>query len=95
MGINHANAALTVIRYAPGRPRPSFSSMTPATFPPTFAGPASRMTFTSENSDPKPAGSSPLRDANRKLNEENERLRNELAVALGQLRDLRRGIRAG
>jgi hypothetical protein len=33
-----------------------------------------------------------LRDANRKLNEENERLRNELAVALGQLRDLRRGI---
>lgn len=35
-----------------------------------------------------------LRNANRKLNEENERLRNELAVALGQLRDLRRGIRA-
>ncbi|MFD9504432.1 DUF6262 family protein [Streptomyces sp. NPDC060035] len=35
-----------------------------------------------------------LRDANRKLNEENERLRNELAVALGQLRDLRRGIPA-
>ncbi|MCT9140228.1 hypothetical protein [Streptomyces violarus] len=33
-----------------------------------------------------------LRDANRKLNEENERLRNELAEALGQLRDLRRGI---
>jgi hypothetical protein len=33
-----------------------------------------------------------LRDANRKLHEENERLRNELAVALGQLRDLRRGI---
>ncbi|MDX2565234.1 hypothetical protein PV371_37140 [Streptomyces sp. TX20-6-3] len=35
-----------------------------------------------------------LRDANRKLSEENERLRNELAVALGQLRDLRRGIGA-
>ncbi|MGW5639924.1 DUF6262 family protein [Streptomyces sp. NPDC003832] len=35
-----------------------------------------------------------LRDANRKLHEENERLRNELAVALGQLRDLRRGIPA-
>ncbi|CAL9636390.1 hypothetical protein SUDANB120_06218 (plasmid) [Streptomyces sp. enrichment culture] len=35
-----------------------------------------------------------LREANRKLNEENERLRNELAVALGQLRDLRRGIPA-
>ncbi|GGJ67552.1 hypothetical protein [Streptomyces brasiliensis] len=35
-----------------------------------------------------------LRDANRKLGEENERLRNELAVALGQLRDLRRGIDA-
>ncbi|MEU3502805.1 hypothetical protein ABZ726_19285 [Streptomyces hundungensis] len=35
-----------------------------------------------------------LRDANRKLNEENERLRNELAVALGRLRDLRRGISA-
>ncbi|MFE7402255.1 hypothetical protein [Streptomyces sp. NPDC057557] len=33
-----------------------------------------------------------LRDANRKLHEENERLRNELAVALGQLRDPRRGI---
>ncbi|MDQ1022693.1 hypothetical protein QF035_000275 [Streptomyces umbrinus] len=33
-----------------------------------------------------------LRDAKRKLNEENERFRNELAVALGQLRDLRRGI---
>ncbi len=35
-----------------------------------------------------------LREANRKLNEENERLRNELAVALGQLRNLRRGIPA-
>ncbi|MEU5811524.1 DUF6262 family protein [Streptomyces sp. NPDC047718] len=35
-----------------------------------------------------------LRDANRKLNEENERLRNELAMALGQLRALRRGIPA-
>ncbi|MFE3903758.1 hypothetical protein ACFXPY_26480 [Streptomyces sp. NPDC059153] len=35
-----------------------------------------------------------LRDANRKLHEENERLRNELAVALGQLRDFRRGIGA-
>ncbi|MFB9580043.1 DUF6262 family protein [Streptomyces goshikiensis] len=35
-----------------------------------------------------------LRDANRKLNEENERLRNELAVALRQLRDLHRGIPA-
>ncbi|WP_250304893.1 hypothetical protein [Streptomyces sp. A 4/2] len=33
-----------------------------------------------------------LRGANRKLNEENERLRNELAVALGQIRDLRRRI---
>ncbi|TFV29916.1 transposase [Streptomyces sp. T1317-0309] len=33
-----------------------------------------------------------LRDANRKLHDENERLRNELAVALGQLRDLRRGV---
>lgn len=33
-----------------------------------------------------------LRDANRKLHDENECLRNELAVALGQLRDLRRGI---
>lgn len=33
-----------------------------------------------------------LRNANRKLNEDNERLRTELAVALGQLRDLRRGI---
>ncbi|MFF0451369.1 hypothetical protein ACFYT4_34230 [Streptomyces sp. NPDC004609] len=29
---------------------------------------------------------------NRKLHEENERLRDEIAVALGQLRDLRRGI---
>ncbi|WP_225847580.1 hypothetical protein [Streptomyces sp. HPF1205] len=35
-----------------------------------------------------------LRNADRKLNEENERLRNELAVALGQLRDLRRSIPA-
>lgn len=35
-----------------------------------------------------------LRDAYRKLNEENERLRNELAVALGQLRDIRRGFGA-
>ncbi|MFG2978212.1 DUF6262 family protein [Streptomyces sp. NPDC048331] len=33
-----------------------------------------------------------LRGANRKLNEDNERLRTELAVALGQLRDLRRRI---
>lgn len=33
-----------------------------------------------------------LRGANRNLNEENERLRNELGVALGQLRDLRRRI---
>lgn len=33
-----------------------------------------------------------LRDANRKLNEENERLRKELAVALGQIRDLCRSI---
>ncbi|MGC4985300.1 DUF6262 family protein [Streptomyces sp. DT193] len=33
-----------------------------------------------------------LRGANRKLSEDNERLRIELAVALGQLRDLRRGI---
>lgn len=32
------------------------------------------------------------RGANQKLNEENERLHNELAVTLGQLRDLRRGI---
>ncbi|MFD7541391.1 DUF6262 family protein [Streptomyces sp. NPDC059819] len=36
-----------------------------------------------------------LRDANRKLHEENERLRNELALALGQLRDLRRGFPVG
>ncbi|MFC9627128.1 hypothetical protein ACFTXM_46730 [Streptomyces sp. NPDC056930] len=35
-----------------------------------------------------------LRDANRKLHEENERVRNELAVALGQLLDFRRGIGA-
>lgn len=33
-----------------------------------------------------------LRGANRRLNEENKRLRNELAVTLGQLRDFRRGI---
>ncbi|MET7696455.1 DUF6262 family protein [Streptomyces sp. NPDC005485] len=33
-----------------------------------------------------------LRGANQRLHEENERLRNELAVTLGQLRDLRRGI---
>jgi hypothetical protein len=33
-----------------------------------------------------------LREANRKLIEENERLRNELAVARGQLCDFRRGI---
>ncbi|MGW6605751.1 DUF6262 family protein [Streptomyces sp. NPDC055036] len=33
-----------------------------------------------------------LREANQKLNDENERLRNEFAVTLGQLRDLRRGI---
>ncbi|WP_221354674.1 DUF6262 family protein [Streptomyces beigongshangae] len=33
-----------------------------------------------------------LHGANQKLNEENARLRNELAVTLGQLRDLRRGI---
>ncbi|MFD7288538.1 DUF6262 family protein [Streptomyces sp. NPDC059863] len=33
-----------------------------------------------------------LREANQKRNDENERLRNELAVTLGQLRDLRRGI---
>jgi hypothetical protein len=33
-----------------------------------------------------------LRGANQKLNAENERLRNELAVTLGQLRDLRRGV---
>lgn len=35
-----------------------------------------------------------LRNADRKRNEENERLGNELAVALGQLRDLRRSIPA-
>lgn len=35
-----------------------------------------------------------LREANRKLHVENERLRNELAVALGQPRDLRRGFGA-
>jgi probable phosphoglycerate mutase len=28
MGINHANAALTVVRYAPGRPPPCFSATT-------------------------------------------------------------------
>jgi hypothetical protein len=33
-----------------------------------------------------------LRGANRKLREDNDRLGNELAVALGQLRDLRRGL---
>jgi hypothetical protein len=33
-----------------------------------------------------------LRDANRKLRRDNDQLRNELAVALGQLRDLRRGL---
>jgi hypothetical protein len=33
-----------------------------------------------------------LRDANRKLRQDNDQLRNELAVALGQLRDLRRGL---
>lgn len=33
-----------------------------------------------------------LRAANSKLRQENEQLRNELAVALGQLRDLRRGL---
>lgn len=33
-----------------------------------------------------------LRDANRRLREDNDRLGNELAVALGQLRDLRRGL---
>lgn len=36
-----------------------------------------------------------LRGANQKLNEENERLRKELAVTLGQLRDYRRGIPTG
>jgi hypothetical protein len=35
-----------------------------------------------------------LRDANRKLRQDNDQLRNELAVALGQLRDLRRGLPA-
>lgn len=35
-----------------------------------------------------------LRAANRKLTEDNARLRDELAVALGQLRDLRRGTRS-
>jgi beta-phosphoglucomutase-like phosphatase (HAD superfamily) len=35
-----------------------------------------------------------LRAANRKLTEDNTRLRDELAVALGQLRDLRRGTRS-
>lgn len=33
-----------------------------------------------------------LRDANRRLHKDNNRLSNELAVALGQLRDLRRGL---
>jgi hypothetical protein len=35
-----------------------------------------------------------LRAANRKLRRDNDQLRNELAVALGQLRDLRRGLPA-
>src|SRR5271166_2756736 len=35
-----------------------------------------------------------LRDANRKLRQDNDQLRNELAIALGQLRDLRRGLPA-
>jgi hypothetical protein len=33
-----------------------------------------------------------LRYANRSLREDNDRLSNELAIALGQLRDLRRGL---
>ncbi|TMR94894.1 DUF6262 family protein [Nonomuraea basaltis] len=33
-----------------------------------------------------------LREANRKLRRDNDQLRNDLAVALGQLRDLRRGL---
>ena len=33
-----------------------------------------------------------LRGANQKLRQDNDRLANELAVALGQLRDLRRGL---
>jgi hypothetical protein len=35
-----------------------------------------------------------LRAANSKLRQDNDQLRNELAVALGQLRDLRRGFPA-
>jgi hypothetical protein len=35
-----------------------------------------------------------LRGANQKLRQDNDRLANELAVALGQLRDLRRGLLA-